>query len=125
MKSNLVVPIVIFALVGIISVLSHRFNLYDLWYTDIILHTISGIAFGYAWTGFQQKQAPGWIVFLGCVSFATFGSVLWEFGELGAWRFIPAYAPMYSPNFFDTLGDIACGMTGGIMMALVNGIRRK
>lgn len=119
MNKNLLLSIFTFVLVGIFSFLSKLFRWYDLyWFTDIGLHTLSGVGFGFLWLSLCKLENSRLIVILGAISLAVFGSVLWEFGELGAWRFVPLYTPYYSPNFFDTLGDIACGMAGGILASM-------
>lgn len=123
MKTKILISLAIFLGIGIASLLSHLFDWYDIWYTDIILHTLAGTGFVFLWSALQKGKVPLFLFILGSASAATLGSVLWELGELGAWHFIPAYTPKYSPNFFDTIGDITCGMIGGFISAFF--VRQK
>lgn len=119
MNQNLSISLLVFLAVGVGSLSSRVFGLYDAyWFTDITLHTLSGIGFGFFWLFLENGNAPRFTVALDSIGFAVFGSLLWEYGELGAWRFIPFYAPFYSPNFFDTVGDITSGMAGGMLSSL-------
>lgn len=120
MNKDLAIAVGIFIFVGITSLFSRLFHWYDLhWFTDIALHTLSGAGFGFFWLFLDRRKDSRFSVMLGCISFAAFGSILWEYGELGAWKFLPFYAPFYSPNFFDTIGDITYGMAGGFLTSLV------
>jgi hypothetical protein len=119
MNKDLVFSIGMFIFVGTGSLLSRLFHWYDFyWFADIALHTLSGIGFGFLWLFLDKRKDAGFAVMLGAVSFGAFGSLLWEYGELGAWKFLPFYAPFYSPNFFDTIGDITCGLVGGLISTL-------
>lgn len=125
MNKDFVLSIGIFILVGVGSLLSRLFHWYDLyWFADIALHTLSGAGFGFLWLFLDTRNDARFAVMLGAISFGAFGSLLWEYGELGAWKFLPFYAPFYSPNFFDTIGDITCGMAGGFISALLILFRR-
>jgi hypothetical protein len=116
MKKNFIISSFLFAGVAAGSLLSKYFGWYNTyWFTDIILHTISGMAFGFLWIGLQKRTVTSawFIVLVGAASFATLGSVLWEFWEFAGWRLTPAQVPFYLPQLSDTLGDILCGMIGG------------
>lgn len=126
MNQNLSISLVVFLAVAIGSLFSRLFHLYDAyWFTDIVLHTLSGAGFGFFWFFLEKGVGSRYTAALGSISFAVFGSLLWEYGELGAWQFLPFYAPFYSPNFFDTVGDITCGLVGGALSALIVFRREK
>lgn len=109
----------IFVLVGLGSAASRYFSLYDLyWFTDILLHTLSGVGFGFLWIALQRSPVSWWILLLGSVSAAVFGSVLWEFGEYSVWKLWPPYGPFYSPRLPDAFGDILSGLVGGVIAFL-------
>jgi hypothetical protein len=101
---------------------ARHFGLYArYWYTDIILHTSSGVAFGLVWLGFNKGERRWWMLMMGAASFAVLGSVAWEVWEFAGWRLMPGHMRFYIPELGDTLGDICCGFLGGI---LANSIRR-
>jgi hypothetical protein len=119
MNQNFSISLLVFVAVATGSLFSRLYGLYDAyWFTDIVLHTLSGVGFGFLWLFLGKREISRFMVALGSVSFAVFGSLLWEYGELGAWKFIPFYAPFYSPNFFDTVGDITSGLVGGALSSL-------
>lgn len=108
----------IFAIVAVGAWLSRTLGWYnDYWYTDVILHTLSGIALGLLWISINQKNVPSssFIFYVGAISFATFGSVLWEFWEFAGWVITPSHTQFYLGTLNDTLGDIFCGAIGGIL----------
>ena len=112
---------IIFAIVALGAWLSRTLGWYnDYWYADVILHTLSGIAFGILWMAIIQKNLPSsWFVFcIGVVSFAAFGSILWEFWEFAGWRLSPSHTQFYLGTLDDTLGDILCGTVGGLLSAV-------
>jgi hypothetical protein len=119
MKTNFLIGIFVFVIVGIGSLLARIFSLYDAyWFTDIILHTLSGVGFGFIWIALQKERSSWLLLLLGCMSAAVFGSVLWEFGEYSVWKLWPPYGPFYSPRLPDAFGDILCGLIGGIFAFL-------
>lgn len=119
MKQYLVSSIILFVIVAVASVISRHMGWYsDYWFTDIILHTISGVALGLAWMGIT-KQESVILKVAGAMSFASFGSVLWEFWEFAGWRIMPTHTQFYIPELADTLGDICCGMIGGFVVSLI------
>lgn len=89
----------------------------EYWFTDITLHTISGVWLALLAISFLKDR--GFILLVSATSFAVFGSVLWEFWEFAGWRLTPAQVPFYIPQLPDTLGDICCGMVGGFVVSLV------
>jgi hypothetical protein len=114
-----------FAFVALGSFVSRHMGWYNsYWFTDIVLHTVSGVAFSLIWLGIARRSA-NLISLLGGVSFAVFGSVLWEFWEFGGWKLIGRLTPFYVPQLADTLGDISCGMIGGLLIALIVVLKRR
>ena len=120
----------IFAFVGIGTLFTRHYGWYnEYWYTDVILHTVSGIGFGCIWFGLNKTTHVSYMGILGAISFATFGSVLWEFWEYAGWHIVPSHARYYIPELGDTLSDIFCGLCGGALSPLITlvfrGIRKK
>lgn len=93
----------------------------EYWFTDIILHTLSGGMFGLFWVWFTYKEAyRSKFIFLVTVTMAgVFGSFFWELWEFGGAYILPGIAIAYEPNLADSLGDIACGMLGAFVVSLV------
>ncbi len=128
MKLNLVLGLFSGFMVLAGSFLSRRNGWYfDYWYTDIILHIIAGIMFGFLWLLLVRKTEfrPVWLITLGAVAMAVFGSFLWEVWEMTGWRLRPDQARFYIPEIADSLSDITCGMIGGFFSAISNLFRKK
>ena len=56
------------------------------------------------------------------VSFALIGSFIWEIAEFSFWQLLPEYATaakFYSPTVTDVLSDLAFGLLGGALLALI------
>lgn len=87
------------------------------WYTDVILHLVSGVMFSYLWSWLSRgtTYSSWWILGLSTIAFATLGSVVWEFWEYGGHLILPAQTNFYVPALGDTLGDIFCGLLGGAL----------
>ncbi len=101
------------------SFFARHFGWYNTyWYTDVILHTISGIWLGLLWLS-MSTQTKKWLLVISTTSFATFGSVLWEFWEYAGYLLTRSSVPFYVPQLSDTLGDISCGMLGGCAVSLL------
>lgn len=96
------------------------------WYADVILHFVSGITFALCWFGMaKQCTSNSWILFLGAVGFAVFGSVLWEFWEYAGWHITPTHARFYIPELGDTLSDIFCGLSGAVFISSILSMRQE
>lgn len=124
MKTYFTSSAILFLIVSLTSFLARTFGWYNAyWYTDIILHTLSGIALGILWIAIQSIRAklpillP--VIFLETSSFAVFGSVLWEFWEFFGWKILPTHTQFYLPQLGDTFSDILCGLIGGITASLL------
>lgn len=107
--------------VSIGSALSRRHGWYGTyWYTDIILHTLSGVALGLLWIGVNKKpeQTSRTLYVVSVMSFAVFGSFIWELWEWSGLHFTPSHSQFYKPELGDTLLDITCGGTGGLAVAV-------
>lgn len=110
----------IFGIVTLGAWLSRTLGWYnDYWYTDVILHILSGIALGLLWVAINQKNHNvSWFALsVGMISFAVFGSSLWEFWEFAGWMIIPSHTQFYLGTLNDTLLDVFCGMVGGVASA--------
>lgn len=118
---------VLFMVVAIGSWFARSMGWYnDYWYTDIILHTLSGAAFSLIWIGMNSNsRSPAWLLLLGTVSFAVFGSVLWEFWEFAGWRIMPSHTQFYIPELGDSLSDILCGAVGSIFTFILSKLSLK
>jgi hypothetical protein len=122
MNKLLLSSIILWIGVSIGSALSRSYGWYGTyWYTDIILHTISGIALGLLWMSINKKHAhmSTALYIVSVVSFAVFGSFIWELWEWSGLHFTPSHSQFYKPELADTLGDIACGGTGGMVSAFI------
>lgn len=121
MNKYFIYSIFLFVLVGIVTLVTRHFGWYNVyWFADVILHTVSGIAFGLMWIGVQERKSQTLLtLLLGTTSFATLGSVLWEFWEFAGWRITPSHARFYIPELGDTLSDVFCGIIGGLLIALI------
>ena len=89
------------------------------WFTDVILHSISGIMFGFFWLWYMRnlKIQNVWFQVITIVTFATFASVLWEFWEFAGHYITPNHTQYYIPDLGDTLNDILCGMLGSTIVS--------
>ena len=101
---------------------------YGLWWLDMVLHFLGGVllvVFAF-WFLFVYKKNPGieskdWIpkipkplLFLGLVSFAVLGGVLWEFLEF-SWDYFfakPYSAELAQLTLEDTLSDLFFDLVG-------------
>jgi hypothetical protein len=99
---------------------------YSYWYTDIVLHIISGMMFAALWIWFIHRRADEGFRFeiFTSIMFATFGSVLWEFWEFSSWKILPKISAFYIASLGDTLGDILCGMAGAAIYVAYVRIRK-
>lgn len=117
MKRDVIVAITIFVLVGLGSWVAKSQGFYNAyWFTDVILHILAGVGFGFLWTAFVAKTGKGRLVMIiGAGAFAVLGSVLWEVWEFAGWRIFPEQMSDYVPELGDSLVDILCGFLGGGM----------
>lgn len=128
MKSYLKISIALYLIIVVAHFVAKNNGLYGSYaLTDIILHTLSGIMLGYFWMWLLQKYGPNsmLISLVSIVSFAVAGSALWEVWEYGGWSFVPNVTNAYIPVLTDSLGDIVCGLVGGIIAALIYGVNRS
>ncbi len=111
-------------LIGLGHFISRREGYYvSFWYTDIILHITAGVAIGLVWIGLvgKPKRIPDYI---SITLFAVFGSYLWEIWEFTGLHVIPDKL-IYIPEIGDSLGDIAAGMTGGILLSITEFFKKS
>lgn len=122
MRRSIYISSLLFLVVAVGSFASRHFGWYfNYWFTDIILHTISGIMFGYIWLSFTDRfSIPRALNVFIIILFAVFGSFLWELWEYAGYVFFPAHVEFYKPEIGDSLGDIASGMLGGIIAGVMN-----
>lgn len=92
---------------------------YTFWYTDIILHIISGVMLGcfFLWFTRRTEYSSAALKYFSVVAAATFGSFLWEVWEFGWNRLIPEIM-IYAPTLPDSLLDIFTGFAGGVLLCL-------
>jgi hypothetical protein len=120
MKGNLRNAFIIFVLVWIGAYLSRRTGYYyTFWFTDVSLHILSGIGFGYialAILGNDKLNFFRKAIFL--ISVGVLGSYLWEVWEFSGWHLIPTDMPFYGPILGDSLGDIGSGILGTFLLVI-------
>lgn len=109
------------ALISVMGLCARLFGWYhEYWFTDVILHTLSGGMFALLWLSlsFGEKYKSKVIFFLTLAMAGVFGSYFWELWEFGGTYILPGIAIAYIPNLGDSLSDIACGMVGAVITAL-------
>jgi hypothetical protein len=110
------------AIISVIGLCARLLGWYqEYWFTDVILHTLSGGMFALFWLSlsFEEKYRSKVIFFLTLAMAGVFGSYFWEVWEAGGTYILPGVAIAYEPNLSDTLNDIACGMFGALVIALI------
>jgi hypothetical protein len=114
------------ATISIIGLCARTFGWYhEYWFTDVFLHTLSGAMFALFWLGlsFGEKYQSKAILSLTLAMAGVFGSYFWELWEFGGAYILPGIAIAYVPDLGDSLGDIACGMFGGLIIALIYSLK--
>ena len=116
---------ILFTLPFLIDTLGNVFDLYDTieWWDDAN-HFVNWALLTAAFGQFLLRLPLGALnTFALCVGFGAVTAVLWEFGEYFAFiRDSPELATAYT----DTLGDLALGLAGSTVAALVTvGLRRR
>ncbi|HUQ29901.1 MAG TPA: hypothetical protein VM103_00030 [Candidatus Paceibacterota bacterium] len=109
------------AFISVIGLFARQLGWYhEYWFTDVILHTLSGAMFALFWLGlsFEEKYKSKIVFFLTLAMAGVFGSYFWEVWEFGGIYILPEVAIAYIPNLSDSLSDIACGMLGALIIAL-------
>jgi hypothetical protein len=126
MKRDMIIAASLFVLVGLGSWAAKSFGFYsEYWFTDVILHALAGLAFGFIWTGLTAKTARSKVVIIvGAAGLAVLGSVLWEVWEYAGWQIIPGKMRAYVPELGDSLADILCGLLGGLAAGLLKANRK-
>lgn len=90
---------------------------------DMPLHVMGGIFFSMVGLLLFQKKLDGtsnFIKIFSIISFALFGSFLWELFELGFGYLFPSgagYFKLYSFTVSDALSDMSFGIFGGIIVS--------
>lgn len=90
---------------------------------DIPQHIIGGVIFGLIWILLLKKERlklSNKIIFISTMSFAVFGSFLWEILEFVISNLFPYFSDtfkLYSPAISELLGDIGNGLIGGIIIS--------
>ncbi|MDO8565128.1 MAG: hypothetical protein Q7R67_00680 [bacterium] len=120
MKHYFLIALSLFAFVALGSWMAISLGLYNsYWYTDVILHVVAGAGFGFVWLALNHKiEKRRFILILGAASFAVLGSVGWELWEFVGWRIMSYDMPFYIPELGDSLGDICCGLLGGVLSVM-------
>jgi hypothetical protein len=121
MNKYLKYSIGLFVLVGIGTYFARTLGFYNTyWFTDVILHTISGVAFGFLMLSIIGKEKISRkLEFFILIGFAVFGSYVWEVWEFSGFHIMPGVTEFYTPELGDSLGDIACGMLGAILLSIL------
>ncbi len=97
---------------------------YGLWWLDMALHFLGGVwlavlGFWYlfAYKKYPRDFLPAGLLFLGLISFAVLGGVLWEFFEF-SWDYFfakPYSAQLAQPSLEDTLSDLFFDLAGAFV----------
>lgn len=94
---------------------------HEYWFTDVILHFLSGVGLGALWIWMiQGEKMTAVIRVLSAAAFAVLISFFWEAWELWGWMLRPDFARHYIPELGDSLTDIAWGMLGAIVLILLS-----
>lgn len=120
MNSNIKKALSLFIIVAIGTYFARKYGFYNsYWFTDVILHTISGAGFGYVMLSIiGQEKISIKLQIISIIAFAVFGSYLWELWEYSGFHIMPGVTEFYTPQLGDSLGDIASGMLGAALLAL-------
>ncbi|MBX4198727.1 hypothetical protein KW800_00375 [Candidatus Parcubacteria bacterium] len=120
MRGHLYKAFSLLLVIALGAFLARRYGWYSTyWFTDVILHIIAGVMFGFVWLVIARDSIQSRkLFFLTIILFTVFGGYLWEI-----WEFIgsvrnPDFALAYVPSLADTLSDIAWGMLGGVLVGL-------
>jgi len=102
----------------LIDVVGNALDLYDTidWWDDanhFVNWTLLVLACGQLLLRLRLER---WVVGALCVGFGAVTAVVWEFGEY--WTFI-RNSPELRTAYTDTLGDLALGLTGSVVAAVV------
>lgn len=100
------------------------------------LHFLGGMLVGLIWLGASSysflKERLGspskFFVSLSVVGAALAGSFFWEIFEFGIWKLFPALAEplrLYSFTVSDLLSDMAFGLLGGFLVAIIFYLKEK
>ena len=118
----LILSLALGVIIYIGAFLSRYYGWYNTyWFTDISLHFISGIMFGSFWFWLIRKiNKPNLTLeAITTVTFAGFGSILWEFWEYAGWRIKPDHTRYYIPEIADSLNDTLCALLGALVVVIV------
>lgn len=118
MSKKLIASITLLIIVAVGTQLTRHFGWYSTyWFTDVILHTLSGMMFALLWASLTERRIDSrWVLFITCITFAVFGSVLWECWEYWGYLLKPDFARFYIPDIADSLGDIMSGALGAVLI---------
>ncbi len=127
MNKNLKSSVGLFVVVAIGTYLARKYGFYNTyWFTDVILHTISGAAFGFLMLRIiGEEKISRKLEILILVCFAVFGSFLWEVWEYSGFHIMPGVTEFYNPEIGDSLGDIASGMLGAILLLITRVLKSR
>ena len=88
-------------------------------------HLLAGIVFALIWIWIleskKQKLSKSTLI-ISTISFAVFGSFIWELFEFAILNLAPTFAnkfKIYSPNLAEAITDIVSGLIGGIIASLI------
>ena len=122
MKKSLIPTSLVFIIVLAGSFIAKKYGLYySYFYTDIILHLLSGFGLALLWLWFTASQLNKTVVYYSSlVTFPVFGSFIWELWEFWGWKLTPWLTRDYIPTLSDSLGDITMGLIGGLIVAIIH-----
>jgi len=98
---------------------------------DLGEHFLGGIVLGIIgmwWLrSYKLSSTPKFLSLFIVTSFAVLGSFIWELMEYGLPYLTPNFADyfyLYSATVSDLLSDMACGLAGGLVVAVYNLFRK-
>jgi len=125
MKSKIFIIILLALLILIVHLIAVFAGLYGVIPIDIPQHIIAGMIFGliYFWwlSTYKKEILSKPLIFISIVSFAVFGSVIWEILEFSVWKLFPVFAnnfKFFSPTVLDLLVDVISGLIGGVIIGI-------
>ena len=103
-------------------------------WVDMPLHFLGGAFLGISWLWILAKakgkmgEPSDFFVGISIVGFSLFGSFVWELFEYGLLVFFTGFSEsfkLYSRSVSDAFSDMALGLLGGVVAALIHSYRNK
>tara|TARA_Y100000310_G_C20465506_1_gene707436 strand:+ start:246 stop:644 length:399 start_codon:yes stop_codon:yes gene_type:complete len=132
MNKHIKTIIILVAIITILHIVSVVFGLYSKGIPlDKPQHILAGIVFGLIWIWLLESRKAKLtkpIFIISTISFAVFGSFLWELFEFAILNLAPSFAnnfKIYSPNLAEAITDIVSGLIGGAIIGFWMAYKKK